>query len=66
MMRWVVPVMASIRLQHPPRHEDAAADAEHDDDQQRPLRGIGDDPEQPPPLLEVAPDQQPETVVELQ
>ena len=48
--------------QHPPRHEDAAADAEHDDDQQRPLRGFGDDAEQPPPLLEVAADQQAETV----
>ena len=50
--------------QHPPRHEDAAADAEHDDDQQRPLRGFGDDAEQPPPLLEVAADQQAETVGE--
>ena len=50
--------------QHPPRHEDAAADAEHDDDQQRPLRGIGDDAEQPPSFLEIATDQQAETVVE--
>ena len=52
-------------LQHPPRHEDAAAEAEHDDDQQRPLRGLGDDAEQPPALLEIATDQQAETVVEL-
>ena len=51
-------------LQHPPRHEDAAADAEHDDDQQRPLRGLGDDAEQPPPFLQVAADQQAETVGE--
>ena len=32
---------------------------------QRPLRGVGDDPEQPPALFEVAPDQQPKTVVQL-
>ena len=50
--------------QHPPRHEDAAAEAEHDDDQQRPLRGVGDDAEQPPALFEIAADQQPEAVVE--
>ena len=50
--------------QHPPRHEDAAADAEHDDDQKRPLRGVGDDAEQPPPFLQIAPDQQPKTVAE--
>ena len=52
-------------VQHPPRHEDAAAEAEHDDDQQRPLRGIRDDAEQPPSFLEIATDQQAETVVEL-
>ena len=52
-------------VQHPPRHEDAAAEAEHDDDQERPLRGVGDDPEQPPALFEIAPDQQPKTVVQL-
>ena len=46
--------------QHPPRDEDAAAEAEHDDDQHRPLRGLGDDAEQPPPLLQIAPDQEPE------
>ena len=49
-------------LQHPARDEDAAAEAEHDDDQHRPLRGLGDDAEQPPPLVEVAADQQPEAV----
>ena len=52
-------------LQHAPRHEDAAADAEHDDDQQRPLRRLGDDAEQPSPLLEVAADQQAKAVAEL-
>ena len=51
-------------LQHPPRHEDAAADAEHDDDQHRPLRGVRDDPEQPPALLQIAADQKPEAVAE--
>ena len=51
--------------QHPPRHKDAAAETEHDDDQQRPLRGLRDNAEQPPPLLQVAPDQQPEAVGEL-
>ena len=51
-------------VQHPPRHEDAAAEAEHDDDQQRPLRGLGDDAEQPPSFLEVAADQEPKTVAE--
>ena len=50
--------------QHPPRHEDAAADAEHDDDQDRPLRGLRDNAEQPPAFLQIATDQQPETVVE--
>ena len=49
-------------LQHAPRHEDAAGYAEHDDDQQRPLRGVGDDAEQPPPFFEIAADQQAKTV----
>ena len=49
-------------LQHAPRHKDAAADAEHEDDQERPLRGLGDDAEQPPPFFEVAPDQQAKAV----
>ena len=48
--------------QHAARHEDAAAEAEHDDDQERPLRRLGDDAEQPPPLVEVAADQQPKAV----
>ena len=51
--------------QHPPRDEDAAAKAEHDHDQHRPLRRLGDDAEQPPPFLQIAPDQQPEAAVEL-
>ena len=46
--------------QHPPRDKDAAAEAEHDHDQHRPLRGLRDDAEQPPALLEIAADQQPE------
>ena len=44
--------------QHPPRDKDAAAEPEHDHDQHRPLRGLGDDAEQPPALFEIAADQQ--------
>ena len=51
--------------QHPPRDEDAAAEPEHDDDQQRPLRGLRDDAEQPPAFLEIAADQQPEAAGQL-
>src|SRR5262249_55099102 len=51
-------------LQPPPRNEDAAADAEHNHHQDRPLRGFRDDAEQPPPLLQIAPDQEPEIAAE--
>ena len=52
-------------VQHPPRHEDAAAEAEHDDDQQRPLRGLGNkESEQPTSFIEIASDQQAETIAE--
>jgi hypothetical protein len=45
-------------LQHPPRDENAADDAEHDDDQHRPLCRLRDDDEHATPLVEVAPDQE--------
>jgi len=51
--------------QHPARDKDAAAEPEHHDDQQRPVRGLHDDAEQPSPFIEVAPDQQPESALEL-
>ena len=60
MMRWVVPVMASIRrntrraTKMPPPMPSTM------DDQQRPLRGFRDDTEQPPPFVQIAPDQEPE------
>ena len=47
-------------LEHPPRHEQAAGDPEHDDDRQRPAAGGDHDVVQPLALLEVAPDQQTE------
>ena len=51
--------------QHAARHEDAAAKTEDHDDQHRPLRGGGDDAENAMTLLEIAADQQPETVRQL-
>ena len=46
--------------QHAPRNKDAAAEAKHDHDQQRPLCRIRDNAEQPPPFVQIAPDQKPE------
>src|ERR1043166_2946745 len=61
MMRCAGPVLASMGPRHgaeapgpAARDEAAAAESEHHDDQDRPLRGLGDDAEQPPPLGEVA------------
>ncbi len=50
--------------QHPARDENAAAEAKHHDDQHRPLRRLGDDAEQPPPLVEIAADQETEAVLQ--
>ena len=65
MMRWVVPVMASIRRSTrratkmpPPRPSTMTTSTDH-------CAAVGDDAEQPPPLLQVAPDQQAEAAGEL-
>ena len=46
--------------QHAPRNKDTAAEAKHDHDQQRPLRRIRDNAKQPPPFVQIAPDQETE------
>ena len=47
--------------QHAPRDENAAAEPEHHHDENRPLRRVGNDTEQPSTLLEVASDQEAKT-----
>ena len=52
-------------LEHAPADEEAADQAEHDDQRQRPLCGMRDDAEQPLAFLEIAPDQKPEAAGQL-
>ena len=66
MMVRVVSVMASTRLSTRRVDEEAAGDAQHDHDRERPAAGRQHDVVQPLALLEIAADQQPEAAGQLE